>query len=114
MRLDAVLRHLFGNASQACNGGGNALSGRKCNEPHVWACWRGSRSCPAHLEEMPMGRCGGRLEVDDQHLELRERFSNRGHDHSRERVSDVLSKLSFSKAAELVRDGAPAPRCRPI
>src|SRR5215203_5365231 len=59
MRIDAVLRHLFGDASQACDGGGNALAGGKCNEPHVCVSRRSSRSCPAHLEEMAMGSCGG-------------------------------------------------------
>jgi hypothetical protein len=56
-----------------------------------------------------MGSCGGRLKVNDQHLELRERFRNSGHDRSREQASDALLEFPFSKATELVRDGARAP-----
>src|SRR5262245_15165225 len=70
MGIDAVLRHPFGNASKTRHGGRNAHAVRKCNEPHVRVCCRRPRSRPANLEEMPMRSCGGRLAIDDQHLEL--------------------------------------------
>ena len=74
MRIDAVLCHPFGNASETRHGGRNALAVRKCNEPHECVCCRWPRSRPANLEQMPMRSCGGRLAVDDQHLELRKRL----------------------------------------
>ena len=90
VRIDAILRHPFGNARKASDGGGNALAARKCDEPHVCLCCRDSRSCPAHLEEMPMGSGGGCLKVDDQHLEVRERFRNSGHHVCEHYASDAV------------------------
>ena len=56
LRIDAVLGHPFGNASEARNGGRNALAVRKSDEPRVCVSCRRPRSRPAKFEEIVKDR----------------------------------------------------------
>ena len=83
VRIDAFLRHPFGDASEPRHGRWNVLGVRKSDEPRTRACSRRPRSRPADFEEMAV-RCRCRcLAVDDEHLELRERLRDGAHQRSR-------------------------------
>jgi len=73
VRIDAVLRHGFGDARETHDRGRNVPSFRKRDQSGLYVARIRIGAGPSDLEQMPMRRCGSRLAIDDQYLEPRER-----------------------------------------
>jgi hypothetical protein len=74
LRVDRSPQHGVGDTSNPRNGRRNLLAIRKRDQVRLRVRNSAADRGPADFEEMPSRRRGRGLAVDDQHLELRERF----------------------------------------